>query len=852
MAKKTYTGDLNRHMDFTDCGEQHLPASGKSVQNYIKSIDASKYGVGYTLEDGSAYLFFADAEDRDSYIADPTKTELIKGRIELEPLYHMTVTRISPAFTPVFLGSTGNYLQFSFATLNKDNQEVSEAVTVTYTITRGSSTQVITENYRAGTTVSFNVDQYLLEGSNSISVNVKGQLTKVSTAFGVTYQVINLILSDNMDISRVYDMSDQAASAEIPYSVQGAGQKIMEWYLDGEQLEYIQEEDEITESSAERTKYISLSGLSQGIHTIQFRVGIQVSGETFYSQTLYREIILSTGDSGNPVSVIASELPVSVGIIEAGENAAIYPTQYESFILRLATWNPDGTYRNTAVVSVDGTEVASVVCTEGEEAEVPLTFTTFGAKALAISVDGIARTINANVAQTSMDIHEITSDLEFAFSGEGRTNSSSNKDAWTDGVHNATFTGFDWTGTSGWVNGNLLIPSGASLSFDYAPLGVDPASIGKTLEFEFKSVNVDDDDAVLCDITNANGTGIKITATQVTVKSRAGVVLSRRYKADEDIRMSVVINRRSSVTNKGLVFVYFNGINSMAVNVADTDAITSSTTLSFGGTNAGILLKQVRVYNTALPAGSILNNYILYRDTIAEMMTLYDKNALYEEGTNNFDVDKIAGYLPVMIITGNIPAIENTTDKKLQITADVQYINLQDPTRSFMMEKAIITGQGTSSMTYPKKNLRIYTEKSDATIVYDYEGNVIASRKYSFKSGAQPVNCWCLKTDFAESSGTHNTGVARLWNDVIKNVQVEGEYVLRTDAQKAAVQSAYPYDVRTTVDGFPIVVFYHLTADDDLIFLGKYNFNNDKSTESVFGFCDSSFASDLGRRGGKV
>lgn len=33
-------------------------------------------------------------------------------------------------------------------------------------------------------------------------------------------------------------------------------------------------------------------------------------------------------------------------------------------------------------------------------------------------------------------------------------------------------------------------------------------------------------------------------------------------------------------------------------------------------------------------------------------------------------------------------------------------------------------------------------------------------------------------------------------------------------------------------------VFYRLTADSELIYIGKYNFNNDKSTESVFGFRD--------------
>lgn len=95
-----------------------------------------------------------------------------------------------------------------------------------------------------------------------------------------------------------------------------------------------------------------------------------------------------------------------------------------------------------------------------------------------------------------------------------------------------------------------------------------------------------------------------------------------------------------------------------------------------------------------------------------------------------------------------------------------------------------------------------------------------------------------MKADYAESSSTHNTAIARLWNDVMKNVKLDDEYVCRTQAQKAAMDNGYEYDVRTTIDGFPIVMAYRLTPTSDLVFIGKYNFNNDKETEQVFGFKD--------------
>ena len=251
---------------------------------------------------------------------------------------------------------------------------------------------------------------------------------------------------------------------------------------------------------------------------------------------------------------------------------------------------------------------------------------------------------------------------------------------------------------------------------------------------------------------------------------------------------------------------------------------------------AEISLKSIRIYDTALTSDNMLNNYILYRDTVSQMLEVYDRNDVYEEGTTSFSPDKMMGRLPVMIVTGDIPVLENTSDKDTQIVVDIEYHNMQDTSKSFTMKNAAMRPQGTSSMGYPKKNFRIYTQKVENTEVYDADGKLIEDKLYSFKKGAQPVNCWCLKADYAESSGTHNTGIARLWNEALMNAQIEGEYVCRTGAQKAAIAAKYEYDVRTTIDGFPILLFYRPSANDDLIFIGKYNFNNDKSTESVFGF----------------
>ena len=283
-----------------------------------------------------------------------------------------------------------------------------------------------------------------------------------------------------------------------------------------------------------------------------------------------------------------------------------------------------------------------------------------------------------------------------------------------------------------------------------------------------------------------------------------------------------------------------------------------------GSSSASILVKQIRCYNRALSAFEILNNYILYRQSTEDLVAVYDRNNILDSNGRP-SYEKLSAYTPVIIVTGDVERLMgfDRTNKGTYIKMDkIEIINNLDPTKNLTLINASMRCQGTSSMDYPRKNFRFYLAKDSAdttvnsyiTKVYDYQGQELTgkNRKYAFIDGAQPVNCWCLKADYAESSSTHNTGVARLWNTVMKNAVVSDidsrHYLLnsypdsknpcRTLAQHAAEENGFDKDVRTTIDGFPIVLFYHKTENDALICLGKYNWNNDKSTEAVFGFKD--------------
>lgn len=838
MAKKIYDEKISKSTDWGgDESTGMLPVAGERIQEYLKEQLDGKAGIFHYDTSNNRYLVFADADTRDEYLDDPAKTDLLLGTFDAPFNYSAEITLSSPAYRAILAGTKNNYIDFTFDTKNKSGQSVGEDVVATYNFIRNGVKKTVTEKYRYGTAVHFNVDDYLDTGTNNVTVGIVGQTTLAATTIGITYQVIDLQLSGNYDVSTHYNlMENPAATAAIPYRISGYGTKVMEWYLDGVLLDYIKVEDEIVDVSTSRTKYISLANLNQGRHNLQLRAYTMLDGEKFYSDAIYYDLIVYTGAGREPIIGVSAVIPSGYDIIKEGDLQLYGIQQYIPYMLDFSVYNPSNSVNTDAVVSVDGKAESTITTHNNEVVNYSLRPLDYGLKQLTITAGNTVYTIGMNIEKSSTSLEEIRDGLVLDMSAIGKSNSDANRKEWVYGLFSASFSGFYWNRANGWVNNRLLITGGASVDVNIAPFTPDPTITGRTLEFEFATRNVLDDDAIVCDLRDTSGTGLLITASEASLTSAGGSRVSTKFKAGESNRIAFVINPKNGAVNKGLAFIYINGICSGAVNYSGTDNYTNTKTLRIGGTSrCDVELKSLRFYGTALSSDQILNNYILYRDSSDELLKLYDKNDIYEEGSTRMSIDKLAAQCPVFIFTGDLPALENTTDKNKTIYVDVEYINMQDPVRSFTGKAIRLNPQGTSAMGYPKKNLRPYTGYGE---VWDNLGKIMADGLYSFKEGAQPVNVWCLKKQYAESSNTHDTGVARFWNEILYNTQINGEYLLRTGSQKAALAADYPYDVRTTIDGFPVNVFYRLTADSELIYMGKYNFNNDKSTESVFGFRD--------------
>ena len=58
---------------------------------------------------------------------------------------------------------------------------------------------------------------------------------------------MDLLFEDSMNVSTVYDLAKGNQSLQVPFTITGAGTKIVEWFIDGVAQEYDKNVDEIVD-----------------------------------------------------------------------------------------------------------------------------------------------------------------------------------------------------------------------------------------------------------------------------------------------------------------------------------------------------------------------------------------------------------------------------------------------------------------------------------------------------------------------------------------------------------------------------------------------------------------------------
>ena len=676
-------------------------------------------------------------------------------------------------------------------------------------------------------TYTLDLTKYLLLGTTDIYV--RATTTDPTTGKTQTRQsyvsvkAVTLALSSSFNIAECVAKGGYGVSeaVSIPFAVSGSGDKTVTLYLDGHQWD----SQTVKRSGTTNGSFsLSMSGVSIGRHTVQIVAEMEASSElTLKSESIYFDIL----KAGQNAPYIGTKLTFGDGRIFADDHLTptIETGQYEQVRFDFVAYDPTTTPATVGVWR-DGIRTQTV--------SVPRTtqvytnrFLEQGDVAMVLKCGTTEYKLNVKVTESGIDLSEATAGLVLKLTAAGRSNAESEPAEWRYNDVQTVFEGFDWQ-SNGWTGDALKLTNGANVKIGYKPFGNDATTTGATYEMELTCTNVTDRRGTVVDCMTG-GVGFRLTTQEALMRTGAGSEVGTKFASGMTLKIAFVVQEKKG---NRLMELYVNGILCGAKQYASTDSLLQGTPANIRITSesADVELRNLRVYNRALGDDEELANYMVDRPTSDEMVVLFEKNQVMDDEGTDVDIDKLRAMgKSVMRIVGDVNLVNQTNNKKFEVPVDIYFYSAYGKEYDFIVYQCGLRIQGTSSTTYPRKNYRIYFSRSEkyGTKLY-VNGVEVADFKYSFKPGARPIDIFCLKADFSDSSSTHNTGAVRIVNDIWKKC-----------GWLTPPQAAYKgnYDVRIGVDGFPIDLFYDNDGMGENVYLGKYNFNNEKSGSGIiYGF----------------
>ena len=631
-------------------------------------------------------------------------------------------------------------------------------------------------------TITINLSPYMSIGQNEVKITI-ADIYGNSKTIGFSINVSTYRITSSFDTTREY-----TSAILFPYTPTGVGAKTIHFILDGNEIGTVE-----TSLSGRQLSY-SIPRQAHGAHTLEVYFDCLVNGNTVQSNRLYYGFLCTDPLDNTPIIVSSFNTTTA--------------TQYTTLQFDYVVYTPNS-QTSDVTIAVNGTTVSTLTDVDRTQHVFPYRADTVGTLEVVISSGTVSKTFEVEITESNIHVEAETNQLALYLSSYGRSNNEANPGTWSSGNINCTLSNFNFV-SDGWVADDhgitvLRVAGDARVTIPYKPFASDFRSGGKTIEVEFATRDVMNYDSVIMSSMNG-GRGFSLTSQLASLRSEQSAI-SMQYKENEHVRVSFVVEKRSE---NRLVYIYVNGIISGVVQYPDNDDFSqpSPVDITIGSNDCTIDVYCIRIYDNDLTRTQMLNNWIADTQNVDDMLSRYARNNVYDE-YGNIVIARLPSNLPYMIIEcPELPQYKG--DKK---TVNITYVDPVTPSKSFTASGAQADVQGTSSQYYARKNYKIKFKNG-----FELNNGTHAS-KYAMRSDSIPTNTFTFKADVASSEGANNVELARLYNDTC---------VYKTPPQEDNA------NVRQGIDGFPMVMFWNDGTSTS--FLGKYNFNNDKGTEEVFGF----------------
>lgn len=628
------------------------------------------------------------------------------------------------------------------------------------------------------------IAKYLATGTNKVTL-------EVSDAYGNKRSIVCSVNVVSVSIDSYFD-GTVAKTGPIDYSYIPSGDvdKLVHFVMDGNEIGT----KVVTVSGREQSYTIPVQ--SHGSHAFEVYFTATIDGQDVESNHIFYDLICYEEGKTAPI----------ISVPKRFETAS----QYETLNIPYIVYTPNFLTSNITLNDGSESKPLTVDRTQQTWSYRPMTEGTVN---LSIACGDTVKPISFSVTKTDIEVHAETENLELHLTSAGRSNNEDNPLKWSSGNIEAQLTGFNLT-SDGWKideDGNtvLRIAGDARVYIPFNIFGTDFRSTGKTIEIEFATRDVLNYDSVILSSWSEDR-GIKITAQKALLKSEKSEIFTQ-YKEDETVRIAFSVEK--SAQNR-LLAIYINGIMSGVIQYPSNDDFSQNPPvgISIGSNDCTTDIHCIRVYNSNLSSYQLVDNWIADTQNIEQLVDRYTRNEIFDS-YGRIIIDKLPEDLPYMILNvGTYSYLPQSKGDKKIISGSYVDPSPSGSKRSFTFSGAEIDVQGTSSQYYARKNYKI---KFNGGFVINGE----TRDTYQLRETSMPTNEFTFKADVASSEGANNVELAMLYDDVCP---------VKTPPQETDSR------VRQGIEGYPILMFYG--EGNNLTFLGKYNFNNDKATPEVFGF----------------
>ena len=844
-------GTVNLNLDQVEVDETLDPDSTNAVQNAAVAAKIS--------EIEAATLFGSEVSENDD------NTVTVSLRSKSATITEFTIpaggggdgtgagTRIvlsASVDNPVVKEGGTAKLTWSYNHCYGNGAGTGQRARVTVQVKRGTTVayESVTQDVGQGT-YTLDLTSFLLAGTSDIYVVAEttdpdsGQAQRKQAYTSV--KVVTLSLSSSYNIASGLSAGGYGSgeSVQIPYAVSGNGTKVVTLYVDGVQADA----HTVTRSGTTNSGFtVALSGLAAGRHTVQLVAEMDAGGGVVLKSESIHIDLLKSGEGAPFVGLMITHKDGRIAGAATHLTPVVEVGQYEQCEFKFAAYDPDTTPASVEIRR-NGTLLQTV--------SVPRTaqtyqnrFTEQGRQTLQLKVGGTAYTLYIDVEESGIDIGEATYGLQVKLSPAGRSNDEGDPAIWESGTVRTTFEGFDWR-SSGWTGDSLLLTNGAKAVIGCKLFEEDAGADGATIEVEFKVDNVLDRAAEVIGCMSG-GKGLSITAEEASIKT--GTILHYTNEDGEDasrevkigtkfapglwLKVAFVIGKRSEGR---LMELYVNG-NRAGADIYDNNYYFRQEMpvgLTLDGGMADLEVRTIRVYNRALTDDEVLENRMVDAGSTDDMMRLYEENDILGD-TGDVSLDKLRtrGKGVMRIVRPNkLDDVYAENNKSTDFKADVYFYSPFGKEHDFVLQDCNIRIQGTSSTKYPSKNIRVYFAKGgdSLSLTVNGEPDPLGGNKYRMRPGAIPMNLFTMKSDYSDSSMSLNTGGAKLYNEVMKELGLLTPPQRHQYGQGGSLNAV---TVRSAIDGFPIDIFCAETVEGENTYYGQYNFNNEKSkSQDLFG-----------------